>query len=281
MKPLAPAPVHYRLAPGGRLLLALVILLVALGAVLLAWLLALRQAQQTGALLWWTVAVAYGGACVWSWRTALALPNGWLVWNGKLWQLQSQTQGQRICAGQASVKQVGQTSSEYILGAESCWPEVPAALGAQPVTPYAECTLVLDMQRAVLLRLHGLPGRDAEQGLGQHAPQNKRASVGSSVGTSGAVVPAVWVWASRASDPMHWHALRCALVWAQTQGVQEQGRAAGCAAVDALAARTTPANKAAPADEGRDALPERASRREPAAAASLRAVELSQRRGAL
>lgn len=229
MKPLAPAPVHYRLAPGGGLLLALVILLVVLGAVLLAWLLALRQAQQTGALLWWAVAVAYGGACAWSWRTALALPNGWLVWNGKLWQLQEVQTPLRLES--RSLVQANWASSLHAPSVDDTAIKSSGleAASAQPAMSYTTCTLVLDLQRAVLLRLHGQVEQGAEQGAASHASRSRWADRFSL--TDKTTAPAVWVWANRASDPTHWHALRCALVWAQMQteqmGKGQNGAAGG------------------------------------------------------
>ncbi|MDO4768885.1 MAG: hypothetical protein Q4A11_00750 [Brachymonas sp.] len=215
MKPLAPAPVHYRLAPGRGLFLALAVLLLALGSVLLAWLLALRQAQQTGAVLWMAVAMAYGAACVGSWRTAQALPSGWLVWNGKLWQLQEvQTplQPEPISAMQA-----GQASSLHAPSVDGTAIESSGleAASAQPAMSYTTCTLVLDLQRGVLLRLHGQVEQGTEQGAESPAPRSRWAGKFSS--TDKTAASAVWVWANRASDPVHWHALRCALVWAQMQ----------------------------------------------------------------
>ncbi len=169
MKSAAPVPVHYRLAPGGGLFFALLGILMLLGCVLLAWLLALRQAQQAGAAIWIITALAYVAAWFFSMRVVRALPTGWLVWTGKVWRLQSDQDALQVSSGK------GQS--------------------AQLAPAYRSCTLVLDVQQAVLLRLHddkGLP-------------------------LSGNKSPAsCWVWATRASDQPNWHALRCALVWAQT-----------------------------------------------------------------
>lgn len=169
MKPTSPAPVHYRVAPGGGLLFALAVWQLVLGGGLIAWVLALRQAQQTGvAAIGLVMAIAYGGGCWLSWRAMRTLPKGWLVWTGKAWRLQ-------------------QTSED---SAESS-----GASGA--VAEYPCCTMALDMQQAVLLRLHG------SQAKGRHGRP---------------FAPACWVWASRrsdrASDSTNWHALRSALVWA-------------------------------------------------------------------
>ena len=160
---------HYRLAPGGGLFFALLGILMLLGCVLLAWLLALRQAQQAGAAIWIITALAYVAAVFFSMLVVRALPTGWLVWTGKVWRLQSDQDALQVSSGK------GQS--------------------AQLAPAYRSCTLVLDVQQAVLLRLHdgkGLP-------------------------LSGSNHPvARWVWATRASDQPNWHALRCALVWAQT-----------------------------------------------------------------
>ena len=206
MKPTSPAPVHYRVAPGGGLLFALAATLLALGAGLSAWLLALRQAQQTGVVaIGLATAMLYGGACWLSWRTMRALPRGWLIWTGKVWRLQPE-------------------QAEEVLDAGSTPPIV---------AEYPCCTLALDMQQAVLLRLHGAPGQEKQ---GQPRPK------------------ACWVWASRpsgdtpnhASDNKSWHALRCALVWAHAGHV-------GHAVVggDGVQARaTTGAASAAPHQSG-------------------------------
>ena len=169
MKIAAPAPVHYRLAPGGGLFFALISMLLLLGCVLLAWLLALRQAQQTGAAIWIATVLAYAVAWFFSVRTMHALPTGWLVWTGKVWRLQSDQDALQAPSGKGQ--------------------------GAQLAPAYRSCTLVLDVQQAVLLRLH--------DGKGLPLSGNKSPA-------------SCWVWATRASDQPSWHALRCALVWAQT-----------------------------------------------------------------
>lgn len=241
MKLLAPAPVHYRLVQGEGLFLALLALLLAWGGVLLAWLLALRQAQQTGAVLWVVVAAVYGAACVWSWRAARALPSGWLVWNGKLWQLQEvQTP---LCSEPMSAMQAGQASCLHAPGVNGLIPESTELemVGGQPAMRYTACTLVLDLQRAVLLRLHGRVEQVAEQGAGPRTLRSRWADEFCS--TDKSTASAVWVCASRASDPAHWHALRCALVWAQTQteqmGKGQNGAAGGPVASVAKAVKVT------------------------------------------
>ena len=116
---------HYRLAPGGGLFFALLGILMLLGCVLLAWLLALRQAQQAGAAIWIITALAYVAAWFFSMRVVRALPTGWLVWTGKVWRLQSDQDALQVSSGK------GQS--------------------AQLARAYRSCTLVLYVQQAVLL----------------------------------------------------------------------------------------------------------------------------------
>ena len=132
VKPSVPAPVHYRLAPGGRwlVLLLVVVPMLVLGAVLLGWLLALEQASRSSLSVWIGTGLAYACVCLLSWRQARSLPCGWLVWTGHVWRLS------------------------------------PSAMPQQRQAPvrdfleYGSCALVLDGQRAMLLQL-----RHAQQGL--------------------------------------------------------------------------------------------------------------------
>ncbi|MDO4795287.1 MAG: hypothetical protein Q4A28_04995 [Brachymonas sp.] len=216
MKPLAPAPVHYRLASGGGLLLALAALLLALGGVLLAWLLALRQAQQAGvAVIGLATAAAYALASRLSWRAARALPRGWLVWNGKVWQWQAPEPLLPTLAQQAS-----QASASHGPNLESAGLE----RAGEPLAQYASCALALDLQRAVLLRLHGPLGQGIEPGAAGRASRSRWS--GWRQARNDAAASAVWVWASRASDPAHWHALRCALLWAHGRQAAATGAVA-------------------------------------------------------
>jgi hypothetical protein len=165
VKPSVPAPVHYRLAPGGHrlvLLLAVVPMLV-LGAVLLGWLLALEQASRSSLSVWIGTGLAYGCVGLLSWRQARSLPCGWLVWTGHVWRLlPSATPQQR---------------------------QGPA----QDFLEYGSCSLMLDLQQSMLLRL-------------QHVQQG---------GVAGPVNRSCWVWASQGPDRKHWHALRCAVMGAR------------------------------------------------------------------
>ena len=168
MKSAAPAPVHYRLAQGGGLFLLAAAALLLLGGALLAWLLALRQAGHSGVFIWLATAAAYGFASLLTWRSVQGLPAGWLVWNGTVWSVQPHHESLQAEQGR----------------------------GVQAAASYLDCTLVLDMQQAVLLRLHGCASGMAQGGWCRRA---------------------CWVWASRASDVQRWHALRCALVWAHAR----------------------------------------------------------------
>lgn len=300
MKPLAPAPVHYRLAPDGGLLLVLAALLVALGGVLLAWLLALRQAQQTGAAQCLALAAIYGGACVWTWRTARALPSGWLVWTGKCWQLQAQPQPQPASAQQTE-RAILPLATSSVAGTGIEWAGFEGA-GRLPAVTYIACTLVLDVQRAVLLRLHGLhgpnglnelQGQAAEPGANRHTARSRW--LGWRLPAHGAAASAVWVWASRASDPAHWHALRCALVWAQAQQhmptqavhtMKARGGAAGRPSAPSVrTTETSQASKAVPTSTASAPQPDPAGGRESAfaesATASDWAAALGENRGRL
>ena len=172
MKPSVPAPVHFRLARGGRrlVLLLTVALMLTLGAALLGWLLALEQARRSSLFVWIGTGLAYGCVGLLSWRQARSLPGDWLVWTGQVWRL------------------------------------LPSAMPQQRKGPaqdfleYGSCSVVLDLQQAMLLQLkheqHGLAGR---------------------------VNRSCWVWASQESDRKHWHALRCAVMGAraaQAEGAQ-------------------------------------------------------------
>ena len=93
MKSSAPAPVHYCLAPGGLrvVLLMTAVLMLAIGAVLLGWLLALEQAGRSNLFVWIGTGVAYGCVGLLSWRQARSWPCGWLVWTGHVWRLLPKT----------------------------------------------------------------------------------------------------------------------------------------------------------------------------------------------
>ena len=82
----------------------------------------------------------------------------------------------------------------WLLWSGSVWRLQEAAPDMQAGLSFLKCTLVFDAQRCMLLR------------LSQTEPTAMRQTVR-------------WVWVGRASAPEHWHALRCAVIWAQTAAV--------------------------------------------------------------
>ena len=99
------------------------LLMLAIGAVLLGWLLALEQAQRSSLSIWIGTGVAYGCVGLLSWRQARSLPCGWLVWTGHVWRLSPQTAPQQ--------------RDDQALN----------------LPDYGSCFLVLDLQRVMLLQL--------------------------------------------------------------------------------------------------------------------------------
>ncbi|MDO5653833.1 MAG: hypothetical protein Q4G39_06985 [Brachymonas sp.] len=135
MKATAPAPAHIRLVRDGRLGFALALTLLALGALLLAWLYARHLAQGWNGLVSMLVGMAYAGCCWFTWRWWRALPQGWLVWTGLQWRLEPEN---------AAVQAVRQ--------------EVPV---------FGRCTCALDLQSALLLHLEA--GETPAQNSRTHA----------------------------------------------------------------------------------------------------------------
>lgn len=155
-----PAPVHYRLARSGWLVCITGAGLLALGLFLLAWFFVLQQARGLPVAIWTLITSAYAGCGLFLYGWLRNLPtSGWLIWTGKAWSL----------------------TPTHASAAEQRVPTQSAI--------YQRCTLTLDWQCAMLLRL--------EQAESLAIPRTR------------------WVWAqSTSATPECWHALRCAVTHA-------------------------------------------------------------------
>lgn len=178
-----PPAVHYPVWPGQgvqglRGVLWLADALLAATLLLWRWQQSLDSWMHQGA--WWLAVLIWVLSSVALARWLRRLPCGWLVWTGSAWYWHAidTVGGNAHGVAMASAPLVAQ--------------QAPVTQSGWPV----QCQIVLDVQRAMLLRLHPLPDADI---------------AATSVGNPVIHTPTIWCWVSRASAAPLWHGLRCAV----------------------------------------------------------------------
>ena len=180
MKARSPAPVQYRLDASGLQKWGLLVVLAIEALLATLWILFQRQASYASWHFWVAVLLAEAGMAFLAWRSLQKLPAGWLLWTGAVWRLQ-------VAAAESAEPTATKPNRQAAAQALSA----NAGAGTQAGAAFLQCALVFDGQSCMLLRL------------------SQPAQV--------AMRPAVqWVWVSRPHMPAQWHALRSAVVWAQS-----------------------------------------------------------------